>query len=91
MRHISEQLKKFELMIQDVVGERWRDANECQQLIPVLAACHDVVAKVSDVEKIITNVFMSQDDSLNKFLFVIEEKDKKKHIKCDYSQPISSC
>ncbi|KAK8883373.1 Cytoplasmic dynein 1 heavy chain 1 [Tritrichomonas musculus] len=86
VRHISEQLKKFETMIKDVVGERWRDANECQPLIPVLDACHDVVAKASDVKKLITNVFMSQDDVLNKFLFTIEEKDREKHLKCDYSQ-----
>ncbi|OHT04933.1 Dynein heavy chain, cytoplasmic [Tritrichomonas foetus] len=86
VRHVGEQLKVFESMIKDVVGERWRDANECQQLIPVLDACHEIVAKTSDIKKLITNVFLSQDDVLTKYLFTIEEKDHEKHLKCDYSQ-----
>ena len=86
VRHVSEQLKKFESMIQDVVGERWRDANECQHIIPVLDACHEIVAKNSDIKKLIATVFMNQDEILNKYLFIIEEKDHEKHIRCDYSQ-----
>lgn len=85
-RHISEQLKKFESMIQDVVGDRWRDANECQSLIPIIDGCKDIISKASDPKKLVPNVFLNQEDILNKYLFIIEEKEHEKHLKCDYSQ-----